>query len=225
MKKLLILLLALMLCSPAAAETEGTLIPIDVSSAVQGWKHTLTERCGALASEDLAAVADQIALSMDITSLLMMTSADVEHPGSVMGDMVFRQPLADAASGLYHSGTQLLEDFGFYFETEVQYTDTFFTSLLSMYQPDGTLLGIQRVEIGLRDDAFMALLVDYDHTDGLTGRFALYPLENDPRLICTKTIGKTLDICLDVRAWTEGADYSAWSKSLLLPAAFMYQPE
>lgn len=121
------------------------------------------------------------------------------------------------------SGTRWIAEIGAYCEVEVVCEEQYLSVLLTMYQNDGALVGMQKVELGRQGEEFMALLVDYDHLNWMTGRFAMLPDENTGRVIFTKTLGQTMDVVLDVKAWSEGETLESWDKDLLLPAGILYK--
>lgn len=121
------------------------------------------------------------------------------------------------------SGTRWIAEIGAYFEVEVSCEDQYLSVLLTMYQKDGSLVGMQKVELGRRDEKIMALLVDYDHLNWMTGRFAMLPDETSGRVIFTKTLAQTMDVVLDEKAWSEGKTLESWDKDLLLPAGILYK--
>lgn len=223
-RRLISMLLVLTLIlpwAPARAEADAAMVS-GVASTLAHWSDRLNTLSASAPSEDADLLVGTIrnTLSIAVSAFLLAPDGDVPS-----GPLQPRAPEYRPEDGYFHSGTCFLSDFDLYAEAEVTCSEAFLLVSLSMYQPDGTLMGIQRVELGLRDEEMMALLVDYDHLRGLTGRFAMYPRDNDPRILYTRTIGKTMDLCLDVRAWAEGRDCPVWQKSLLLPAAVLYQDD
>ena len=209
---------------PSLSEAEDATLSGVVARLTQ-WSDELENLTKAAPSEDADLLVDimQNTLNTAVSAFLLSSSGNL--PDIPADRFQPRTPDLRPEDSCFHSGTCYLSDFDLLCESEVTYGEAFLIVQNVMYQKDGTLIGIQRAELGIRDEKTMALLVDYDHLTGLTGRFAMHPQGNDPRVIYTRTIGKTMDICLDVRAWTQGADYSAWSKSLLLPAAVLYQAD
>lgn len=223
-RQLISILLALTLVlplAPARGEADAAAAS-GVAFALARWTDRLNALSASVPSEDAELLTGAIRNTLSIAaSVFLLTPADDVPSGPLRP----RGPEYRPEDGYFHSGTCFLSDFGLYAQAEVTCSEAFLLVTLSMYEFGGTLMGIQRVELGLRDGEMMALLVDYDHRSGLTGRFAMYPRENDPRILYTRTIGKTLDLCLDVRAWAGGGDCPAWEKSLLLPAAVLYQDD
>ena len=221
-RQLISILLALTLVlplAPARGEADAAAAS-GVAFALARWTDRLNALSASVPSEDAELLTGAIRNTLSIAASVFLLSPAGDVPS---GPLRPRGPEYRPEDGYFHSGTCFLSDFGLYAQAEVTCSEAFLLVTLSMYEFGGTLMGIQRVELGLRDGEMMALLVDYDHRSGLTGRFAMYPRDNDPRILYTRTIGKTLDLCLDVRAWAEGGDCPAWEKSLLLPAAVLYQ--
>ena len=207
------------LCGFSSAEKIESTVYDEAVVAIGELQTVCTEVKTKFNDADTTFIIENVCNTLDVASTTLMIALEDLQDGSKTNEW------SQLPEGICISGLQYIPALNVNCEAEVQNDESCLVIKLSMYQPNGTLMGIQRVELGIREEEFMALLVDYDNITGLTGRYAMYPQENDPRIIFTKTIGKTLNICLDVRAWAEGANYSEWSKTLLLPDAVLYQTD
>lgn len=153
---------------------------------------------------------------------VMAADADVTE---AKGDMRLTQPMADTTRGLYRSGTRWLAELGVYTEAELQKSEGYRILLLRLYDADGLLIGIQRVELGRREDAALLLLLDYDALYDMTGRFAVRVSENGTESVYTKTLGRTMDIVLNAQEWSAGIEYGEWGRYQLLPVTVLLDAE
>ena len=217
-KGLIALLLALLLPVCAMAEVMERESLMDAAVQVNRWMDAAEACVEELADEEAESLYQTMGNMLSVAVHALMDAMEPEGDfDDKVGDLQGYVPQINREKNSYASGTRWIREMGVYCEAEVSYTDNYLCSLLVMYQKDGTLIGIQRVEMAKQGEDFIALLVDYDHAEWMTGRFAMYPQQENSRVIYTKTLGQNLDIALDVKAWSEGADTGAWDKNLLLP--------
>jgi len=209
----------MLLTSTACAEELNRDALLDASTTVVEWQVFGEEATAQLQDEDAVIMMEVMNNTLTVISSALMDAAQVENDFTgKMGELRGQLPYVDAVSGNYGSGTRWIDELSAYCDVQVSCENNYLCAELTMYDTEGTLLGLQRVEYGRQGEQFMALLVDYDQIQWMTGRFALYPEGISGRMIYTKTLGQTLDVVLDMRSWTQGEEIAEWNKYLLLPA-------
>ena len=219
----MILAIAMLLStSLACAEDRNSFL--DTAVSVFEWQEHFNVKLDNMGHQDARMVMDTIDDALTISEWVLMDAANVENDQiNAVGEMQCSAPEMDAVNCYCTSGTRLIKEMGVYCEVEASWADEYLSVLLTMHQKDGSLVGMQKVELSRRGEEIMALLVDYDHLNWMTGRFAMLPDETSGRVIFNKTLGQTMDVVLDVKAWSEGKTLESWDKDLLLPAGILYK--
>ncbi len=224
-KKTFIILLIATLCFSffAAAENVGDRKDDLSRMAVEMemWSQELEEAFSANQDTDVALILKYASEIIRITQECVLK--DVENPvNEIQFDGLEIEPEYGVVDGnaYYIAALHLLEGSGAYAAADVVYREGFLLARYSLYDVDGYYLATVRVETAKRENDWMILIVDYDHLDDTTGRFALKITEGKPEVIYTKTLGMNLYTVLDVSAWHQGVDFGAWNKQLLLPVHY-----
>lgn len=230
MKTVLCLLLCLVLgAGCAAAETVDRGAYVDAVIEILDWAERLNDGVEPLAEADADAVylASVMIDTMDIAASVLLDAADASGDMSgMLGEVQCQAPETYTLDGVHtvFSGSREMEEISLVYEVTARWGDAFMVISMTLYDTGGELLGMQRLEIGEKDEALAVLLVDYDHLTEMTGRFAMKPDGEQGNVIFTKTLGQTMDVVLNVKDWAMGtAELGEWEKSLLLPAAVLYQ--
>lgn len=225
MKAMSLLLALLLACTcglTALAEEEDRTALAECAADIALWMNELRSSETLMTEGDTQAICSTINDTMRMTVAIfldaMAADGDVTE---AKGDMRLTAFTANEARGLYRSGTRWLAELGVYAEAELQQGEGYRILLLRLYDADGLLLGMQRVELGRREDAALLLLLDYDAVYDMTGRFAVRVGENGAETIYTKTLGRMMDIVLNAQEWSAGVEYGEWGRYQLLPATVL----
>lgn len=232
MKKVLgaiVMLLVLSLFSGAAmaellAEQEVELI--HAADAAEDWRTCIAQKKEQFTDED-----SQILFGLCDNVLMLCQSGLLEDTEpqktltQILGEAIPRERSAgtDEESHLCNTSMVWVADMNSYITVDAYTRDGFARYECSLYNAQGDYLASGCLEIGMKDEQLMALVIDYDNLQGTTGRFAIHTDAEQREIIFTKTFGKNMKVVLDVDKWQSGAEIGAWDKALLLPASIYNQ--
>lgn len=191
---------------------------------VMRWIATLDEWMAQYEGEDEQIVFDMSSNALQMSEVVLL-SALIDDQVEIPADSdVFEQEFkCGAVNDNISCQTQTIwiDEIQMYAMSSVIFRDQYMLAEYSLYDAQGVYLGTQRVEVAEKDDEAILLLVDYDHTIRVTGRFAVR-IADACDVIYTSTMGIKMDIVLDVNSWQRGESIDEWNEDLLLPALIGY---
>ena len=192
------------------------------SRAIEEWNVYLAEQTAEITEEKTLSTLESANMMLMEAQTIQMLSLKQQCIKEQKEDMIPQERMARQTEGeeAVHTGIYWLEELGEYVSCETLFRDNYLYASQSTYTQDGAYIGTQIVELGTRDDETIVLIIDYDNTHSLTGRFAVRIKDGIGEVIFTKTIGKYLNVVLNVDMWQSGEDYGEWSKKLLLPLTY-----
>lgn len=228
------IILCLLLCLAlgagcAAAEAADRHAYVDAVMEILDWADRLNASIEPLEQADADAVylASVMIDTMDVAASVLLDAADASGDMSgMLGEIQCQAPETYTLDDVHtvFSGSREMTEISLVYEVTGRWGENFMVLSMTLYDTMGELLGMQRLEIGEKDEELVVLLVDYDHRAELTGRFAMKPDTEKGNVIFTKTFGQTMDIVLNVKDWALGTtELGEWEQDLLLPVAVLYQ--
>lgn len=224
-KRMIVMLFVFMLfvCAACAESESYDESFLDATIEIDKWMQMIRELEKNIDDESIY-VINAISVLLDTGSSIMSeASKQVSYKdGMIIGDVITDLPMyIKYDNSVYlESGTQHYDDLGYFYECRMEYTDAYMRLEVEFYLEDGSLAGMQKVEIAQRQDDYLLLLIDYDNDLNMTGRFAMTTQSGREDVLFTKTLGLTWTVEMDVRDWQNGTDYKTWDKALLYPVMF-----
>lgn len=221
MKKAWICML-ICLCFSTTAMADGMLAAMtDAAANLEEWRQELkglrlTEQENASAYE----LMEQTLAA--VSSFGMIYAAGDVSQAENIGDIVQRdeQYRYTGENSLVQTGIFWLNEMSAYVVCDIIYRDNYVYLTDSMYDQSGLYLGTEYLELGKCDDQLIIALVRYDALLNITSRYAMRIQNGMSDFVQRITMGKHLEIVLDVNAWQQGAELDSWNDRLLLPAGY-----
>lgn len=229
MKRLILLALAVaLLCNISCAEEiEINKLEsyVEALSSIRDWKGEIEEYIDSAKDENAEFIMNQVIEEMMTCENVISKASDPEHTYEAIpfsDDMKENIDKAEDTDGYWYVKCpwQKDEEMETYINCELIEDPSYMDIAMTICDWEGNFSHYRNVEIGKRENGdILMLLIDYDYEINATRRYAVLIKEGEAKAIYTITIGRTLDVFLNVKKWKNGMDYEYWSKELLYSAA------
>ena len=221
MKRALIFLLICLCFSTTAMADEMLSAMTDAAAQLEDWRQELVTLRSTEQKNSFAYDMMEQTLSAATSFGMIYAAGDVREAENI-GDIVQRdaQHRYTGENMLVQTGFYWLNEMDAYVVCDIIYRDNYVYLTDSMYDQNGLYLGTEYLELGKRDDQLIIALVRYDALLNVTTRYAMNIENGVSDFIQRTTIGKHLQIVLDVNAWQQGASLDSWDDRLLLPIGY-----